>query len=300
MKKYNNFNLFNNYYSLFGDRGEILSHNIRDGVKIWSNQWSIIRFYSTNKVNEDEVLIPMVKEDSIIKDMVKEEDLQNGEEVGEEIEVEERDKIDESLKNKKRKSESRKLNNDELNKEIERVKRLKEKILGGFYGYNIVENLGTVEEVVEDSNENENENENKQNKQNKQTKHIKDKKQRKKKSKVERVIRKFFSKLEGDMSYSLLTVIRYLNYDTGETSGYTVGESIKINKYVNVEEVSKLIQDQVKSKQNKYTVIEDDADVMLIAKEWLPDSEFKVKKKELTELYNELIVERKPESKKDR
>jgi hypothetical protein len=46
------------------------------------------------------------------------------------------------------------------------------------------------------------------------------------------------------MTYSLLTVIRYLNYDTGETSGYTVavGEIIKINKYVNLNEVSELLE----------------------------------------------------------
>ena len=43
------------------------------------------------------------------------------------------------------------------------------------------------------------------------------------------------------MSYSLLTIIRYLDYDTGEISGYTVGDSCKVNKYINTNSTVNII-----------------------------------------------------------
>lgn len=305
MKNIFNNNLFN-FYNLSGDRGKILlMHNLAlsqlctkySSILNIPNTLmghSIIRFYSTKKVKEekeDEILIHTTDEDSSIKNMGKIDEVHGDiiDDKGEIKVLEDKLNRDDELNKSKSKSKGKgkgkgkgkvkekvksqskkninNYTNNQLKKEIEKVKRLKTQVLGGFYTYgtDVFENLGPLNELNQ--------------------------------SKMKRIIKKLFKRLDGKMTYSLLTIIRYLNYDTGETSGYTVGESIKINKYVSLNEVSKRIEREIDIKMRKYSVIKDDADIIIIGKKWLSNSEFKVTRKEITKLLNGLLLEQKKRAK---
>lgn len=151
---------------------------------------------------------------------------------------------------------------ENLDKELNRVKRLQTNLTSGYLGYDLLYDLGPINEI-DDRND----------------VIFKDK------------LRDILSKLSDVKSYTLLVVIKYLN-DFGDTSGYTIGNSYKVNKFTHIDLLSQRMMSDYNLTKLKYNLEEEDGDLIIMGKEWLSDDEFKVSKDELTKLYNDLLKEK--------
>lgn len=152
---------------------------------------------------------------------------------------------------------------EDENKEFERVKRLKSQLFSGYYGYDLLDE-GLRQSVISELT----------------------------RVKLRERMEIFLNKLDEGRSYTLLLIIRYLN-DYGDTSGYTAGKSYKVNKDINIDLLcDRMMMDYgiTRTKYNLYDAdVREASDVIIVGKEWLLDEEFKVRREELTKVYNDLL-----------
>lgn len=92
---------------------------------------------------------------------------------------------------------------------------------------------------------------------------------------LEELIQLFLSQLRDDVTYTSLNVIRWVNPLTGLTQGITTGKSIKITKNTSAKLLAKRIQFEVNNAILKYKLNAEDAELIIMYREWLKLDEFK-------------------------
>lgn len=102
-------------------------------------------------------------------------------------------------------------------------------------------------------------------------------------------IKDLLVKLDADKTYTVLSIIRYFDSDTGLTKGYTLSDSFKVNNDSDVNLICDKLQIDMNVVKLKYDLYDDNSELILISREWLNNKEFNVIKGVITDRLDEII-----------
>lgn len=143
---------------------------------------------------------------------------------------------------------------------------LKHIVGGGYLGYSILQILGNLNELM---NEDE----------------------------LKAKIIDYLRGLKNDTTYSILLAIRWIDTD-GFVKGISTGKSLKITKNVSAHLLSRKFELDLISASSRYE-LDEECEVLLMSKEWLPFEDFKCNIDEITKTMNEVLSNNDKEREKD-
>ena len=147
------------------------------------------------------------------------------------------------------------------------LKGIKKVVLGGYMSYKNISSLGSLEELISDRD-----------------------------LLIEK-LKEYLSNLDDNKVYTLLSVIRWIDDETGNSKGITTGLSLKITKNTDIKLLEKKFMLEIISNKMKYGISEYDCELLLLNRVWYSVDEFKVSKNTLNEVLDSIILDSLPNNK---
>lgn len=144
-------------------------------------------------------------------------------------------------------------------KVLNQVKNIADIVGGGYKSYNVIESLGVLESLVEGEE-------------------------------LQERIQEYLDRLSDNTTYSLISVIRWINSETGFSDGIATGVSLKITKNVSSYLLSKKIRMSLFSSISRYGLSDSECELVLMSREWLNLDEFNGSLKDITRIVNEELI----------
>ena len=104
-----------------------------------------------------------------------------------------------------------------------------------------------------------------------------------------KLIYNFLKSLDDNNTYTLLSIVRYFNYESGQTEGLTIGSSIKVNNETDSELVCRRLKMDLNSIVYRYGLPDSDLNLVVTGRIWLSNDEFNVRKAQISESLNDVI-----------
>lgn len=90
---------------------------------------------------------------------------------------------------------------------------------------------------------------------------------------IQKKLKMFINNLDDNKTYTMLSIIRWMNEDSGNTEGIIMGQSLKITKFVNIKLLTMKLQHEVYSAITRYNFSWEinDCELLLMSslREWL-------------------------------
>lgn len=99
----------------------------------------------------------------------------------------------------------------------------------------------------------------------------------------------FLLSLEEGKTYSMLLVIRYYDFDSGDNKGITTSSSIQISKGISAELLCDRILIEISSSKLKYSFGDEGSELILVCREWLSSYDFKYSMELVNSKLNEVL-----------